>query len=581
MEFMAFSEKQTDSISAVPTPALLLKVKQFNLWNISFGHVFLFFLTSLFVSGYSVLGGNHPLQLALVQKISNPALFPGDPFVDTLSTYSAVLWYLVAIVAEQISLDKVLLFGFLFERLLVIYAAGRLAQSILPNYRIAQVGSMAIFAVVPLPILGDGSIVGNNFEQTGLAMAFFILAMAAFYRKDKYWWAFWMALGFNSNSLYGIFASTYFLVSLLSDANYRLKWNSWVSPFTFFLLLSLPVFYLSCTTFILKSPLPDLWLMAAGYRFPHHLHPLSWKFGAFARFFLLFFLVVLISFFSRHRTVKISRHAISWALVALGWLILAFVAAYLFKSPSLLILQPGRGPDIWYACGSIAIITCIAGTMGSSRATLLHIILLFALIIFWIPKIHLLILFPMWLIARWGPVWKIILKKGDQKRLATLIVLAVFLLSAASVFHRIHKGENAFFNRYPVEERKEIADWATNQTPISSCFLIDPTWINFRILSLRPVYFTWKDGAALLWHRPYVNTWIHRLESIGFMLGEQQERGWALRKPLKTAYENLTDEGVMLIKKETSLHYWIVAKHHESDFPTAYQSKSFKVLAIP
>ncbi|GAH08651.1 unnamed protein product, partial [marine sediment metagenome] len=32
-------------------------------------------------------------------------------------------------------------------------------------------------------------------------------------------------------------------------------------------------------------------------------------------------------------------------------------------------------------------------------------------------------------------------------------------------------------------------------------FLVEPNWSEFRALSLKPVYVTYKDGAAILWQR--------------------------------------------------------------------------------
>ena len=46
--------------------------------------------------GYSLGHHNHAIQLPLVRARQDPALFPGDAFVETLDGYTSALWVVVA-----------------------------------------------------------------------------------------------------------------------------------------------------------------------------------------------------------------------------------------------------------------------------------------------------------------------------------------------------------------------------------------------------------------------------------------------------------------------------------------------------
>ena len=100
------------------------------------------FLASLLISGYQVYSANHAVHIPFVQWLSNPSLFPNDPFVSTFVHYIGLIWRLVAITSKYLPLETILLLLFLISRALILIAAARLAMALTPGSRLAPVGDI-------------------------------------------------------------------------------------------------------------------------------------------------------------------------------------------------------------------------------------------------------------------------------------------------------------------------------------------------------------------------------------------------------------------------------------------------------
>jgi len=145
------------------------------------GALLVIWAASIALTGLSIgaPGRNNELHFPLVQVLNDPALYPGDPFAATLAGYASMVWPLVAIPARWIELQWLLIPLAVLERLLVLWAGGRLARALAPGSDLAVIGAWILFAGAPRPLVGAGTIVTGEFEQTGVAVALFMLAAAA------------------------------------------------------------------------------------------------------------------------------------------------------------------------------------------------------------------------------------------------------------------------------------------------------------------------------------------------------------------------------------------------------------------
>lgn len=547
--------------------------------------IFIFYISSLLVTGYLIYSSNQALQIPLVFKLNEPTLYPNDPFGDTLPYYSSMLWRVIALLVRVIPLEPLLLILFLAERLLVIYAAGKLAQTFAPKSQLASVGAMALFALAIEPILGSGTIVPTSFEQTGLSIPFFLLATASLYRFHPFWCAVWTAIGFNLNSMYGTYALTYFGAVFLLDSSYLKAWKKWLLAFGLFLILASPAILLTLSAFTRNATDNSLWLIASEVRFPYHLYPLTWNKAVFGRFALLIILLLALLYQNRHRMPKLFKHSAIWAGVGIFWLVYAFFAAYIAKSPSMIVMHPARGTDLWYCFAATALVSTSAvkleETKGWQRRALLAAAFAGSILI-WNPIIGPYIIAVGLIALILHPISYYLLCKVSPNRVAILLALWVLLVGLQNFQGRLSKTksiETALINR-PAPSVEQVAKWANANTSSDAVFLVDPAWDDFRGLAKRPVFVTWKDGSAILWDRSYVKAWVERLQALGIDItqpGFTEQKG---RQKLKSLYQKLSDRDVKLLKSRFPVNYWITPAKKASQFPSVFENKSYKILEI-
>ena len=549
---------------------------------------FLLYVASILITGYGIYVENQALQIPLVHWLNNSALYPHDPFAETLRYYASTVWYVVALGTRFIALEPLLWGLFLIERLLVIFAAGYLAWAFAPKSKLAVVGAMAIFALgLAGPTLGGNQLVINYFEQTGLSIPFFLLAFAAFHKNNPWLVALGTAIGFNCNSMFGVYALTYLGGGFLLNTSYRREWKKWLLAFGLFLLLASPGILLTLSAFGRKTPDEDLWYVVSQVRFPHHLFPLTWNKIEFGKYGVLIFLLLSLLYQNRDKFEQLFKSCTIWAGVSFLWLVYAFFAAYVAKSPSLLVMHPGRGLTLWYGVASIALVSVCAVKLETSKGRQRRAFLVGifgASILLWHPIIGPYILAACFLALAVQPVWHFLLDRGSRDRLALFLTLWVFFVGLVHLqgsWAKTQDLKKAIISR-PSVRIEEIATWAKENTSLESVFLVNYglEWQQFRSQSQRPVFTNWKDGSAILWDRPFVQPWVERLRATGFDVTEKNlTLGKAVSK-LNKLYQQLGDEDIKKLKSRYQLDYWVVARDRPSIFPIVFQNKAYNVLSL-
>ena len=517
-------------------------------------------VASVVISGLGVYVENHAVQVPLVRWLNDPSLYPGDPFVVALARYPSALWRLVALAARVFPLGPLLLALHALSRLLVIGAAGRLALAFAPGSRRAATAAMALFAFAVCPFIGAGTLVNFYFEQSGVAVALLLLAIAAFHEERRVACGVWLGLAFNANPLYALFASSYMGTAFLLDRDYRTTWRSWLPAAGLFAAFSSYTSYLTLS--LTGAPPADdaLWLEAARARCWRHLFPADWEWGGYAKTALLAVLfIVVVSRWTGVRT-RLGRHAIIWTGVAAAWLATAFAAAYVFPWPPLLMLQPARALDLWLCFAAIAI-------FASS-----------------LPAIAIGTVFVIWMPPGWPVATAALAIPYVRRKLATFLALWVVFVGIHHLANRVMilgDVRSAIVNG-PEAPVAHIAAWARTNTAKDASFLVnvgvEPNWDAFRGLSERSIYTNWEEGTAIYWDRGFVTEWARRLSDIGFerhRLGEDDPED-----VLDRIYKDLRDDDARSLGRKYGLRYWVVPEIHASGLPTAYERDGYKVLDL-
>lgn len=535
---------------------------------------------SILVTGYDTFIDNHALQLPIVDRLADPTAYPGDPFVDTTPFYASVLWRVVAMVSPVVPTLTQLAVLFVIERVLLLLAFRELARAMVPSSRLAELAAMAFIALAPKPVIAEGTIVTSYMEQTGLAIPFFVLAMAAYLRDRPLACALFMGLGFDLNSLYGVYFATYLGAMMVVDGTWPRLWPRWFVAGGLFLVVSIPALLLSVNAFAQREADASLWVWVSRVRFPHHLYPLTWDSVVVTRFAMLFGLVVAAAWVNRAYLGRLGAQTLAWCANAAVWMVIALVAP-LLGVPRLLMLQPGRACDLWEVFAAVFLIAVMARRLEESRIDpRLGVLLFLSSIILWFapPSVVLLVaLLVFGLLLRVRPS-----SPEAWRRRLTPVVLALVVASALGAYGlrvlQRRSLRNALGTR-PPPPIVEVATWAERHTPRNAVFLVDPTWAEFRPLARRPLFTTWKDGAAALWDRAFVGEWTARMATFGLRPQDPLSSKEA-RTVIAEGFSRLTDEDVLKLRDRYRVSYWIVPRPHPSALPIVYETRFHRVLAV-
>jgi len=535
---------------------------------------------SILVTGYDTYIDNHSLQLPIVDRLADPSAYPGDPFVDTAPYYASVLWRLVAMVSPVVPPLVQLGVLFVLERLLLLLAFRELARAMAPGSRLAELGAMAFVALAPKPVIAEGTIVTSYMEQTGLAIPFFVLAMASYLRDRPLACAAFMGLGFNFNSLYGIYFATYLGAMTVFDGTWRRLWPRWLAAGGIFLLVALPGLLMSLGAYARHEADPQLWVWVSRVRFPHHLYPLTWGKAVLTRFLLLFGLVLATAWVNRDLVGRLGARVLAWCSNGALWITVAIVAPVL-SIPRLLMLQPGRACDLWEAFAAVFVLSVMARRLEESRIEPRLGMLLFlgSIFIWFAPPTMLLLLalLVVGLLVHAEPA-----SRESWVRRLTPVVMTLVVAGALAAFGlralQRHSLRAALGSR-PSPAIVELAKWAEGHTPRDAVFLVDPAWSEFRPLAHRPLFTTWKDGAAALWDRTFVGEWTDRMSAFGLYPGAPITSKQA-RALIADRFAQLSDEEVLRLRDRYRVSYWIVPISHPSALPVAFETRFYRVLAV-
>ena len=525
--------------------------------TLGFGVVLL--LASLLLTGYHVYYNNHAHQFPMVYRLVDPALFPNDPFADSLAHHPSLLWRLIAWTGQGVSLEAILLALFIVERVLLFVAVGSLAAAFVPRSPLAVVAAWAFISLSPAPFFGEGTIMRDYVEQTGLAIPCYLLAIAAFHRHRPLRAAVWFGIGFCLTSLYGIFALSYLLAAFAADSNYRRRWKSWGAAAAVALVVSLPSLVVTLATASQAQGDPSLWVAVGRVFFPYHIFPSSVFADQFFRYFLLWGVFVLVVFVHRRRFPKLFLHGAAWSLVSLGWLVFAFLAEHLEWVP-LLLLQMLRASDLWIVLASVGLIGVLATEIDPSRpgARYLYSIALLAGILFW-----------------------------------RLQILSVYVLLAGAVLSGLNLG--SFFQRWertgnfsrtlydrPPAEVMEFAVWAERETALEAVFLVNPVEDRLRSVLKRSIFVTFKDAGCVFWDQEYLADFTERLQALGLdVRDERLAVYWEIPiEVMNQTYANLSDPNIRLIREQYRIDYWVVEPDRPSEYPEVHRNSYFKVLDV-
>ncbi len=533
-------------------------------------------------------GANHSMEIPLLEHANDAALFPNDPLAATFTRHASYYWKIVALFTQHAPFEPFLRAMVILQRALMLYAAAALARFFAPKSLLAVVACLGVLVLgIPYLRLASSDVgLAIYAEQSSLALAFVLLGMVAFVERARFWWAIFLACAALLNVFLSVHALAYFAFAFIFVREYRSDWRKWILPALLMGALVLPLIPLLLPALKATHVSADLWIRANRIRSAHHLFPTTWPLVAYARLLALSILALVSTRLTTEKNSLRSRLLVAFSAAAIFWLGLAFASTQVFHSVSLLCLQPGRALAIFEDVVVIALLSSLARATEERSA---YGMVALAAAMAWIGDFQAV---PRWQLAFVATVFLVatisaIASKGRKiPPRSTMLAVALTLCLIPRVVlgalgDRNPTGKfSAALTRDQLPEYAALALEAKARTTNDATFLVPPDWENFRPISERSVFVTYKDGTASFYDRDYLEVWIERLRAIGFDLLAPSVTAENAPELLAHAYDALDDSRVAQIAATYRVDYWIVPDSKNSRFPVAFGSDGFKALRL-
>ncbi|MEO7112874.1 MAG: DUF6798 domain-containing protein, partial [Polyangiaceae bacterium] len=423
-------------------------------------------------------------------------------------------------------------------------------------------------------------------EQSTLALAFTLLAMVAFVRFARFWWAFFLAAAALVNIFLSVHAFVFFAFALLLVREYRTEWRRWIPAVVLFGVLALPLVPLLLPALQGTSTSSELWIRAHRIRSAHHLIPTTWPLSAYVRLLSVTALAIVVTRMTLDKTDIRMRLFGAWCVAAVFWLAMAFASADVFHSVSFLCLQPGRALSIFEDVGMVVLL-CGLARLSEERSRYWMIALACALA--WLGNTQGMMLWGALLVAlvfvgvmfsRVSSKYREIQLDSNALALALTICFIPRVVIGGLGDRNPTASITAAFTRDLLPSYEAVAEDAKLHSAVDETFLVPPDWELFRPIAERSVFVTYKDGTASFYDRDYLGPWLERLNALGFDLLGSNVTPQNAPELLAGAYDALNDSTVAAISTRYRVDYWIVPSAKESHFPIAFDRDGYKALRL-
>ncbi len=545
----------------------------------------LLFVASIAIRGYHYPFGNQALQLPFVQVVRDPSLYPHDPLVATLSAYCSWYWVAVAHLGGD-DPAGLLLALYLLTNMGRLLAAAWVAHAMFPQSRLAPWAAAALWAMGPRPLMDAGTLMSPYAEQSATAVVFLLWAFQALLGDRPLWWALCFAAGFLLNPMYGVYAATYFgLVALvlLAKRSLSVGWL-WAAGAAGVLVVPSVIWSVRTMHGLEGGTAADviLWVQVAEARLAGHLFPLRWEWLSFVWHTLVLIGVIAGLRYAADLGERTKALVGSAVVASVGWLGLAFAAAYLVRVPRLLALHPARGMDLYYALAGLFLTGLMVRRLErehqAGRDLLWPLLGLLGAMGIWLA-------YPQWMVGAMAllggvvalarPLWAGWLRRLTVAQMRTGLCLLVGGLALAMVLGRCAHGEPLVFAFYQDRAAADAARWATTHTPREAAFLVDPAADGyFRPLSRRPVFITSLDCAGILWSIGYAGEYTRRMADLG------HDPRRVFGRPPVGLLRRLGDEGLLRLAAKYGLSYAVLDLAQPTRLPVVYRNSRLQIVAL-
>lgn len=586
--------------------------------------------------GFTYGTANHDFELALVNWLRDPSLYPQDPIRDAFARFPSLFWRGVAHFSTWADTKQILFVSFLLTKALFFLGLVRIVWTGLQDYRLV---ACIVFSTALSPFLNELTPFGASdvlsSVQTNTSLAVALLVWFGLFLIERRWLRAALLLGFTTyiNGLFTIYSAFAFATFAVLD--WHRQRREIMLAAVLGSLLALP--WLAFSPGIIPQAFPGDYVEALLMFLPFHLTLSSHstydllRGGGLLAAAICVVIVAAKAGLMRHRRLE---------LLAASFLIPVLLGAMIgefFLLPSLLRVQFLRA-DSFLLLYSMVLIQLYAGNLLVSTQVhrpatayllgVLGILLplshglglllpLLAGMLFWgdpkdplesfcraITRSQSLRVFGVFLLAagmvfalRTGLPWNAtgvalvavlggflsISVKGSAvlgPRMSGRAAAICGLATLIAAIGMIPQGSRLWSPEVALTplgaDWREVQQWAKANTPPQAKFLVPAFPCGFRVFSERTSWGEWKDGSAIYLFPPFTDAYRKRMKALGFTSGPE----WIDDQSKIRLHKQQPWERLSAIARENNLSYVVQFADVRYGLLPVFANDSFAVYKV-
>ena len=519
--------------------------------------------------GFRYGGGNQEFELALVNWLRDPTLYPGDPITEAFARFPSSFWPAVAYLSSWMSTEQVLFLFFLVTKALFFLALVELVFSLLKDWRLV---ACIVFSVAFSPFLNKHTPFGSsdilNAIQTNTSLAVALLLCVSVFLVEGRWTAAALLCGL-ATYLNALFVS----YSLFAFGVFAwLDWRQHKRKILLSALLggALVLSWLALSPGVVPrgSPAGYVQALLAFYPFHHTLRS-HWPYGLLRGAGLLGATLSMVVVASKAGLARERR--LEWLTVSFFVpVLLGAIFGEFYLSPALARLQFLRA-DSFLVLYAFLLVQIYGGKLlRSAQSRRPKTTMVFGALAILLPLSYGLVTLPLFYIGLL--LWS---DPRDQfeafcRRLANsntrgsvqvaapkfaAVILGVVAMAwALSQVPQASRRWNPVLLPKPMEaDWREVQQWAKGHTPRDAHFLVPTEPSGFRVFSERPSWGEGRDGTAIYLYPPFAELYRQRMRALGIEWGPK----WIDHDALQENYRRQSWDRLLTIARENNLSYII------------------------
>lgn len=571
---------------------------------------------SVLIFGYDFGAGPNLAQvLPYINKLADPALYPGDIFLKSFSSFPSLYPQAMALLSRFASLETLHLAAYLAARFFFLALTFDLAENLTGSRRTAF-AAMLLAAISAqtnvLTFLGDDPLLKTSFFQSTLAGLIGTFSLLMFFRK-KYLPAF-AALGamLFVNGLPALYLAALYAFALWKAPDVPAMRRGWA------VLGVIALGWLAWLHFLpnqFGGPGPEYSAILKLW-YPGHYFPSGWNGAKWFRI-AVFMPLNLLLIYGRGAGSPGEKNIRAFLLSFYAMWTAAFIFGELLPLPRLVNLQLFRSDSFFCLFGIVFAADFIRLMFEKDEpgGWALGALILLSFTETG-PTVYPAFALALLLAWRYGPAWSFraaalagaafcvkellllpAVSAEHKKYTVALLLFGLAALSGKSFRSAISPARAALLAlaavlipylpliNYRIAERAwgnygadsaawiDLQKWARANTPVSAVFLVPPDTYGFRVFSLRSPVTEWLDAGAMHWAPGFEKDWAGRIADM--RTGDPRSAGPDL------GYSAITEAGFIKLEKKYGAAYVARRASAPLGFKQAYSNAYFTLYALP